>query len=131
MASGAASSTAQILCPARLVRSTSHAPPTPITTHSGTVISTSLSVFRSNSPTRGRNTMATAVSQPALTVATATNPSGSSEKAAIRAHRTTTGQGPRRVPRPLAVRGDFLAPDATAAVVLGEEVIETRVDPRP
>ena len=85
--------TAHALFPAREVRSTSQAPPTPISTHNGTVISTGESVLNSNSPTRGRNTKVAMVSHPTLAVATTTNPSGSREKAAIK--RLKYDEGPR------------------------------------
>ncbi|BAS07246.1 hypothetical protein AHiyo4_06680 [Arthrobacter sp. Hiyo4] len=68
MASGAASSTAQILRPRSLVRSTSQAPPTPRMRLSGTVNTTSSTVLSRSSPTRGRKISSTAVSHPVAAV---------------------------------------------------------------
>src|SRR6478672_474410 len=95
MARGAASRTAQIRRPRRLVRSTSHAPATPSSRHSGTVAAIRSRVLASSSPTRGRRMRATAVSHPVATVMYATYPSGTREKRAISTARTDTAETPK------------------------------------
>src|SRR5438552_613044 len=107
MASGAARATAHQRCPRSLVRSTSHAPPTPSTRQMGTVKTTSMTVFRSSSPTRGRKMSPTAVFQPVAAVMYATYPSGMSENSAISTAMRDIAETPKggrgRLPRPAVV----------------------------
>src|SRR6478735_4424181 len=124
MASGAASRTAQIRRPRRLVRSTSHAPATPSSRHSGMVAAIRSRVFTSSSPTRGRRMRATAVSHPVATVMYTTYPSGTREKRAISTARTYTAETPKGgrglSPRPAVVVPRLAGADRSVVTELEE-----------